>query len=273
MLKRVSNLLEQRKEEFRVIETQADELQTRTDIQNVLEQVKQVIVLGGDGTLHLMANLLAYQKIPLGILPCGTGNDFCKNIYKDKGDPLSIALDGEVIDIDLGSCNGTYFMNVLGIGYDGMIAKQTSGAKHGLFRSMVYLWNAIKYLPLYKEKPMELSAKEITKNEATFLVAFANGAFFANGMKVAPYADISDGKLDCCWIGKMPMLRKIYCLLKIFTGNHIHSEKIEYISGETFNISTPGLPVEADGEYLGMTPVKVQVEKKALQLKIPVQSR
>lgn len=268
-LEQICQRLKQSAIQYHVVSTTEDQQQTINIINQELEKITQVIVIGGDGTLHTMANVLAKSNIPLGIIPCGTGNDFCKNIYRPGDDIIETALFGDTRQVDLGWCNDIYFMNVLGIGYDGMIAKSTSGKKNGPFRSLVYLWSALKYLPLYKERPMQLVSAGINKHEPTFLAAFANGAFFANGMKVAPLAKITDGQLDCCWIGKMNLLKKVFRLLKIFSGRHINETGIEYVKGEKFEVPTAGLPVEADGEYIGQTPASIRIEKNALLLKVP----
>ena len=100
----------------------------------------------------MLCNALAYKKIPLGIIPCGTGNDFSRHIYEKSDDVLTTVTGENIIEADLGWCNERYFINVLGVGYDAMLAENTKGDNKTLFRSFFYLWNALKYLPFYKEK-------------------------------------------------------------------------------------------------------------------------
>ena len=101
------------------------------------------------------------------------------------------------------------------------------------------------------------------------MAAFGNGSFFGSGMNITPKADISDGQLDCCWVGKLNLLRKLYCLVNIFSGKHLSAKNIEYVQGKEFHILSTQHPIEADGEFIGYTPATIRVENKALLLKVP----
>ena len=170
---------------------------------------------------------------------------------------------------DLGWCSDRYFINVLGIGYDAMIAEETKEDNKILFRSFFYLWNALKYLPFYKEKKVQVESYNFSKNEATFMIAFGNGTFFGSGMNITPKANIADGLLDCCWVGKLSFYKKCHCLIKLFSGDHLSADNIEYVQGKEFKVLSERQPIEADGEFVGYTPATVRIEEKALLLKIP----
>ena len=160
-------------------------------------------------------------------------------------------------------------MNVMGIGYDSMIAEETKGDNKKLFRSFFYLWNALKYLPIFKEKEIHIKTDDSFKNEATFMAAFGNGSFFGSGMNITPKASINDGLLDFCWVGKLSFLKKCHCVIKIFSGSHLDVNNIEYMQGTEFHVLTKQLPIEADGEFVGYTPATIRIEEKALLLKVP----
>ena len=255
--------------EYDVYHTQVDSLITEKHIRENSGNYTDIISIGGDGTLNTMSNALVFKNIPMGIIPCGTGNDFSRHVYSKKDDVIATVIDGEVKKIDLGWCNGRYFMNVLGVGYDSRIVEDTKDDNKKLFRSFFYLWNAIKYLPIYKENKIHIKSGDLNKNEATFLAAFGNGSFFGSGMNITPNADISDGVLDFCWVGKLSFLKKLYCVIKIFSGEHLSVKNIEYYQGKEFNILTKDLPIEADGEFMGYTPANIRIEEKALLLKVP----
>lgn len=90
---------------------------------------------------------------------------------------ISTVIKDSSIKVDLGKCNERYFINVLGVGYDAMVAEKTKDDNKVLFRSFFYLWNALKYLPFYKEKDVYVKGNNFKKNEATFMAAFGNGSF------------------------------------------------------------------------------------------------
>ena len=266
--KLIDNLVE-RRFDYDIYHTQIDSLASEKYIQEKIEDHTDVISIGGDGTLNMLSNALAFKNIPLGIIPCGTGNDFSRHVYNKKDDIITTVIDGNPKKVDLGLCNGRYFMNVLGVGYDSKIVEATKDDNKKFFRSFFYLWNAVKYLPIYKENKIHIKSDDMNKNEATFMAAFGNGSFFGSGMNITPKADISDGVLDFCWVGKLSFLKKLYCVIKIFSGKHLSVENIEYSQGTEFHILTKHLPIEADGEFVGYTPATIRIEEKALLLKMP----
>jgi YegS/Rv2252/BmrU family lipid kinase len=264
----IDNLVE-RRFGYDIYYTKINSLETEKQINEKIDSYSDIVSIGGDGTLNMLSNALAFKNIPLGILPCGTGNDFARHIYKKSDNILATVIDGTAKKVDLGWCNGRYFMNVLGIGYDSMIAEETKNDHKVFLRSFFYLWNALKYLPFYKEHQIHIKGKEFDKKEATFMAAFGNGRFFGSGMKITPNADISDGLLEFCWVGKLAFIKKCQCVLKIFSGTHIDEKNIEYTQGTEFHILTEQLPIEADGEFVGYTPATIRIVEHALMLKIP----
>ena len=268
-LNKLINKLDMKNIQYDVFHTEADVASNVKQISEKLVDYSDVVSIGGDGTLHMLSNILAFKDIPLGIIPCGTGNDFSRHVYKKSDDIIATVTKDRGMKVDLGWCNERYFINVLGIGYDAMIAENTKNDKKIVFRSFFYLWNALKYLPFYKEKKVHVKATHFNKNEATFMIAFGNGSFFGSGMNITPKADIADGLLDCCWVGKLGFIKKCNCLIKLFSGSHLTEKNIEYIQGKQFEILSENHPIEADGEFIGYTPATIRIEEKALLLKVP----
>ena len=269
-LNKLIDKLVERQFEYDIYHTQIDSFATEKYIKEKIEEHTDIISIGGDGTLNMLSNALAYKDIPLGIIPCGTGNDFSRHIYNKTDDVITTVIDGKAEKVDLGWCNDRYFMNVCGVGYDSMIAEKTKNDNKIFFRSFFYLWNALKYLPFYKDNRVHLESDEFSKNEASFMIAFGNGSFFGSGMKITPKSDISDGLLDCCWVGKLSFLKKCFCLIKLFSGNHLSENNIEYAQAKEFQVLSNGLPIEADGEFVGYTPATICIKEKALLLKMPI---
>ncbi|GGD49113.1 diacylglycerol/lipid kinase family protein [Lacimicrobium alkaliphilum] len=227
------------------------------------------VVIGGDGTLNLAVNALAGTDVILGLLPCGSGNDFARNLYRKGDDPIEVVLGEHSRRIDLGLCNDRYFVNVLGLGFDGEIVAGMYDHQPRTLRRWRYLMAAVVKLLHYKEQPIALKSPHRSKKQQTFMVAFANGRYFGGGMKIAPKADLSDGLLDCCWIGKASLFRKFYYLWRVFTGSHLSASAVDYWQDNTFNIDTPDLPIEGDGEFFGTSPASISCCASALALKVP----
>lgn len=268
-LNKLTDTLLIKKISFDIFHTKADSQLTENELSDILNNYSDVISIGGDGTLNMLSNVLAFKNISLGIIPCGTGNDFSRHIYKKTDNVISTVTKARSIKVDLGKCNDRYFINVLGVGYDAMVAEKTKDDNKLLFRSFFYLWNALKYLPFYKEKNVHLKGINLNKNEATFMAAIGNGSFFGSGMNITPNADITDGLLDCCWVGKLGFVKKIMCLIKLYSGKHLSANNIEYVQAKEFEVLSKGQPIEADGEFIGYTPALISSTEKALLLKVP----
>ena len=268
-LNNVISNLENNAYSYDIYTTEADSKLNEIKLSEMLRDYSDVISIGGDGTLNMLCNVLAGKNIPLGIIPCGTGNDFARHVYEKNDNVIDTVLGDNIIKIDLGWCNDRYFINVLGVGYDAMIVDKTRNDNKILFRSFFYLWNALKYLPFYKEKNIHLQSENFNKDEESFIVAFGNASFFGSGMNITPKADITDGLLDCCWIGKLSFIKKCQCLIQSFSGKHILADKIEYVQGKEFKVLSKSYPIEADGEFIGYTPATICIKEKELYLKVP----
>lgn len=267
-LKKISAVLDAKNIRYELFQTESDTCKSENRLNKIIHNFSNVISLGGDGTLNMLSNVLAYTNIPLGIIPCGTGNDFARHVYKHRKYILDVVTGDTVKKVDLGWCNDRYFINVLGVGYDAMIAEKTRNNNKIIFRSFFYLWNALKYLLFYKEKTVHLESPGFNKNEAAFMAVFGNASFFGNGMNITPQADITDGLLDCCWVGKLGFIRKCQCLIKLFSGEHLTESNIEYVQAKAFQVLSKGHPIEADGEFIGYTPASIQIREQALLLKV-----
>ena len=77
---------------------------------------------GGDGTFFEVINGAA-GKAPVGVFPCGSGNDFIKNILSPESLlDVEAQINGQAVPLDLIRCNGQYVSNVCNIGFDADIA-------------------------------------------------------------------------------------------------------------------------------------------------------
>lgn len=268
-LRRLTEQLQARAIAYEIFETDANEQANQRHLQPCVNGYTDWVVLGGDGSINLVVNMLAGSDVRLGILPCGSGNDFARNLYAKGDDPLAVVLGDKIRRIDLGRCNERYFANVLGIGFDGDIVAQLYDQQPRRFRQMRYLSAALRNLFGYKERQVELKSSGQARRAEAFMLTFANGRYFGGGMQIAPKADIADGLLDCCWVGKTSLLTKLYYLGKIFKGEHLAAKAVEYWQDSRFEIPTADLPIEADGEFFGTTPALVEIVPKALNLKVP----
>jgi diacylglycerol kinase family enzyme len=115
-----------------------------------------------------------------------------------------------------------------------------------------------------------LSHEDRSPAKPTILGAFANAPTYGGGMKIAPNAELDDGKLDVCIVRAMKTL-KLFCLFPtVYFGRHLSFQEVEYAQAETAGLETElPLDVYADGEYVCQTPVEFGVARNALNVIVP----
>jgi len=86
-------------------------------------------------------------------------------------------------------------------------------------------------------------------------------------MKIAPRAQLDDGKLDFCLVNQVGKLRLSYLFPTVYFGRHLRIPEVEYFQSDRLRLETGApLPVYADGEYVCHSPVEVSVAAKILQV-------
>ncbi len=233
---------------------------------NNLTRYSDVVVLGGDGTLHMLANCLAFSNKPIAILPCGTGNDFMRNFNYSTAKLKELVFSNNSRQICLGKVNDRYFINIAGIGFDTEVVKRTMNDKGPLAKAS-YLLKAAKVLLSYRSQKLKISNRKDTFEYNNFLTVFANGRYFGGGMKIAPDADISLPNLDCYHISNAPLYKKLWAFLNIYGGRHTRLSEVKASRDSLYCIEQPNLLIEADGELIGETPAQITLVRGALTLK------
>ncbi len=233
-----------------------------------LDIFSNFISLGGDGTLHYMANALAGTEKNLGCVPMGSGNDIAKNL------DLPFELDGccvaikncKVKRIDLGLINGSYYyLGVSGAGFDSVVTDLANNTKFPIKGAVKYTYAVYRTLVTYRSKKffIKFNDKERTI-DAMFLVA-GNMAMYGGGMIIAPEADPTDGILDICIIKRMNKVHFLKTFPKVFEGQHLSDPFVEYFKVTTIEIDSEyNFSVFADGEYICKLPARYEVVPKAL---------
>jgi YegS/Rv2252/BmrU family lipid kinase len=230
--------------------------------------------LGGDGTMHEMVNGLLNRedskRIPLGILPAGTGNSY---LYDRNMLELSTVAEKiselNVQDIDLLQVDtqGTthYSFNIVGWGM--MAQGNVTAEKLRWLGKRRYdagaLWEIAK-LDAYRAKVK--TNGEVYEYDMHFVLG-ANTIHTGTGMKMAPRAVLNDGLLDLILVRAGTRLDLLKLFPRIFSGEHIHSPLLQYLQVKEFELETKSeMILNLDGETIGTTPCRVKVLPNDLQV-------
>lgn len=262
--------------------------------------VQLIVVVGGDGTLSEAAqgffqfnDDLEIPPIPinpdatLAVLPAGTGDDFARGLRRKREplqewiNPLLSLVHGDTtarpVDVLYGRCDGfqTPFIclnaSTMGIGGEtaGRVAAQGAFMRSfsGEFR---FVFAAVGALAAWRERRVRVSVDDrVVADGPMNLVGVANGLYCGGGMMLSTEARLDDGKLDVVTASGLTRANVVTELSRIHTGGHLQNPKVTLTQGIKVRIETlllqDAMPLEADGNVRGVTPVEFRVMPKALQ--------
>ena len=246
---------------------------------------RKIVVVGGDGTLNEVLNGIFLQQtcpvldIIMGIIPIGTGNDWCRmfNVPFEYEGAVKLLKQQNTFVQDVGKVSyhkkdqtyDRYFMNVTGMGYDALVAKKTNLFKEkGHGGPLTYLWFVFASLFQYKflDAVIEVDGNPEFKGEI-FSMNVGICKYNGGGMMQVPNAIPDDGLLDMTLIVKAPKWLVIRHTNKLYNGTLIKLDIVKTFRGKTIRIrSTRKIYLEADGESLGHTPFTYEIIPKALRV-------
>ncbi len=178
-----------------------------------------IVVIGGDGTLHEVLNgITDLSTCRLGLIPSGTGNDFAEKMSMpfDVEKALDIILSGEAKETDCLEIGGVRCMNVGGLGMDVEVLERCQKGK--LKGKIKYLWSLICCLFAFKEYKVDVFNDEYQQTHGALLAVVCNGAQFGGGIRICPEANIEDGKMNVVVVknpgGKWKIIKAFLKLLK-----------------------------------------------------------
>lgn len=220
---------------------------------STLEGFTDLVIMGGDGTLNYTVNHFGQISIPIGIIRCGTGNDFSDMLFDkhtvQNQELFHAALFASPKPVDAGMCNGKIFMNGAGIGFDGWVVKRSLGKQ--LFSGIAaYYSTVISLLFFYRENSIRLTIDGITQETKLFMLSAANGKTYGGGFRVAPHADLCDGLLEVITVNKISLFKRLRYLPVIEKGRHLSLPFIQYKRAKQITL-TSHTPLQAhlDGEH------------------------
>jgi YegS/Rv2252/BmrU family lipid kinase len=229
----------------------------------------RVVAVGGDGTIHEIANVLYGREVECGVVPLGRGNDFARTVGI-PADPLEaarLASQGPALPIDLGQANDEVFINVAGLGFDAEVAAEANRMGMFINGQVTYFVSVFTTLRKYSCQDVTITIDGRSWEQRILLLAVGNGKYYGGGMKITPDALVDDGMLDIVVAGDMTRLETILTLPRVYTGAHIHHPKASTYRGREVTVtSARSLNVHAEGDIVSSTPVTFRILAGALRL-------
>lgn len=221
-------------------------------------------IIGGDGTLNYFINKYPDTTLPLVIFNGGTGNDFHWLLYGSKTieEQVEIAMYAEPRPIDAGRCNERYFINGVGIGFEGEVAKALTGKKK-LSGKTSFLLTILKKIFSYRSKHYEVKTESKNLEGKKLLIDISNGRRAGGGFHIAPVAEANDGLLDVVIANALTPLQRLRYLPVIEKGKHLALPFINHFTSRNIKVTSGAIiQYHLDGEYFEATQLDVEIMSK-----------
>ena len=237
-------------------------------VAEAVERGDVVVAVGGDGMVASLAGAVVSAGGVLGIVPCGRGNDFARQLGIG-GTPAEVAatlLDADPRKVDVIEVDGRVVVGSVYAGVDSLASELVDRA-HRLPRAVQYPYAAVRSVIEFRPSSYDVVVDGESHRFHAFTVVVANSGYYGSGMHVAPDAAVDDGVLDVVVIQAASKLRLIRSMPKLYDGTHVSLDEVVVLRGREVSISASG-PVLAygDGERLGPLPVTAVVRPGALQV-------
>ena len=246
------------------------------------------IACGGDGTLNEVLNgAIGYEDSEIGVIPLGTGNDFCRNFSSNyKFSDITCQIKGVSQRCDSikyttesdGIEKNGYCVNMFNIGFDANVADMTSEVKKKPFISGSFAYFVSILANLIKKKGADLNIQidgECIYNGRLLLTSIANGCYCGGGIKSNPMADVQDGLININIIKNVSRMKFLTLLPGYMKGTFMSYKNIErYISSHkckniTITPVSAKMRICIDGEMRDAKKISFEIMPKSFNFVLP----
>ena len=274
ILKNIKPMFEAGGIELEIIETKyaghAKDIARAMDI----SKFESICLVGGDGTMHEAVNGMYTRtdskRIPIGLIPAGTGNSLMHDFNcLDPNVATQWIINGYTKKIDLAEIKMehkiVYAFNIIGWGMITDINLRADGVRW--MGENRYTYAALMEIMSHKLRHAKLSFGGKNYDEKFIFILGSLTKFTGSAMKMAPKAKLDDGLIDLVILRNTTRTKLVNIFPKIFTGDHIKSDEIEYKQVDSYSIiPDENDPINLDGETIGSTPINVKVLKESLEI-------
>jgi diacylglycerol kinase (ATP) len=253
-----------------------------------------ILACGGDGTVHEILQCLVGTSTALGVVPMGTANALAADLGMGSSPARAIRklLGATPVRVSVGlisyrngegATHSRYFTVAAGVGADALFISQLDGALKRRFGYALYLWEGLRVMvthsfPLFEATFVERRSSQPRVEAVSQLLAVRIRDFGGVLHHLAPGATLHKDGLRLVAFKTRNRLHYLRFLLAVIFGRQTFTREIELLDAVTvechsLNGSSAAVFVEADGEFLGSMPVRIEIVPQALNLLIPTDAR
>lgn len=239
---------------------------------------KRIVAVGGDGTWCNAADTLlkaGARDVALGLIPGGTGCDLAKSLgipARDLAACARIVRAGRTRTIDVGRVEQRHFLNVVGFGFDIAVIEDSWKVRY-LGGDLLYVYCALRQIGAFPGFSVEIGVEgAAARREDLMMLVIANARVFGGGFRIAPSADLEDGRLDAMAFRNMGLSRRLALMARLLRGTHENAPEVGASRGRCYRLRFDAPPAfETDGEWNRARSPELVVEclPSALRVLVP----
>jgi diacylglycerol kinase (ATP) len=244
--------------------------------QGITAGVDVIAIYGGDGTVHTVAGLVG-DKVPLGLIPGGTGNLLAGNLRlpRNPTKAAKVIVRGSPRPLDLGrmTCNGSpkYFTVACGAGFDAELMAGTSGLSKRRWGMGAYVATAWQILSKHRSGRFIITVDgKVHELEAASVLVANCGEFIPPFLRLREGISPYDGVLDVVVLNANGLFQSAAVILQMLLGLGSDGRRISHLPGSAVTVETDEPRcVQLDGEPAGTTPFTVGVTPSGINVILP----
>ena len=235
---------------------------------------RHVIAVGGDGTVHEVANglLRAGSDAALGVVPVGSGNDFAKIVGMYAHDPIRAVariVTARSKHFDAGRVLDEWFVNSVGFGFGPAVVRARNRMPR-LRGFLSYLVPIVKTFFQFEPPVFDVAAPGFRERGYMMMIEVCNGTTAGGSYRFAPDADPTDGKMDVCLIRRVSLPRFLLAIPRVMRGTHGTMREVALVRTSKLVVRSPEEPLvlHVDGELRepGVNECTVELERGRLNV-------
>ena len=234
-------------------------------------QYRKIIAAGGDGTINIVVNAMMKNDlhVPLALFPAGTANDFAHyfDIPTDIDGMLSIALEDNYMDADLGKCNDRYFVNVAAIGPVIDVSQKTDATMKNALGIVAYYLRGLSEVKSLKPVEFTITSPQINFTGDIFFMVVMNGNSAGGFRRLGVQSSINDGLLDVIIFKEMNFMELLPLAINVLQGRHDENKNVIYFQTPSLRIESPAdMSTDVDGERGEPLPLDIEIVSRRLKI-------
>lgn len=237
----------------------------------VADGVDALVVVGGDGMVHLGLQAVGGTGVSFGVVPAGTGNDFARTLGIPLTNVAAVAdliAAGDTRHIDLGRSAGQWFAGVVAAGFDAKVNDRVNRMRwpRGQRR---YDLAVMAELGVFKPISYHLELDDDVVDLDAMLIAIGNVPSYGGGIKIAPDAAPDNGWFDVVIVEPVSRATLVRIFPRAKKGRHLTHPAVSVRRARRIKLDAPGVTTYVDGERLGPLPRTFELVPEALTVLAP----